>query len=146
MARERLLEARNAKQRLDVFESLLAARLPKVHGLHPAVAHALERFETEATIREVVAESGYSHRRFIELFRRAVGLSPKLYCRVRRFQRALGVVAANRGTSWVDLALAAGYSDQPHFNREFLEFAGISPGRYREIAPSWSSHVPIHST
>jgi len=142
-ARERLCEARDLLQRLNVFESLLVARLPKVHGLHPAVAHALERFETQPDIREVVAESGYSHRRFIELFRRAVGLSPKLYCRVRRFHRALGVVAVNRGASWVDLALAAGYSDQPHFNREFREFAGISPGQYREIAPSWSSHVPI---
>ncbi len=146
MARERLLEARNPEHRLDVLESLLAECLPTVHGLHPAVALALERFETEDRIRGVVAESGYSHRRFIELFRRAVGLAPKLYCRVRRFQRALGVAAAKGNASWADLALAAGYSDQSHFNREFLEFSGIPPGRYREIAPLWSNHVPIRST
>lgn len=145
-ARERLLEAGDPEQQLDVFESLLAKRLPSVRGLHPAVAQALQRFETAAGIREVVAETGYSHRRFIELFRRAVGLAPKLYCRVRRFQRALGVAAATNNGSWADLALAAGYSDQSHFNREFLEFAGIPPGRYREIAPLWTNHVPIRSS
>jgi AraC-like DNA-binding protein len=69
-----------------------------------------------------------------------------VYCRVRRFQRALGVAAAKGNASWADLALAAGYSDQSHFNREFLEFAGIPPGRYRAIAPLWSNHVPIRPT
>src|SRR5262249_6525286 len=142
-ARERLLEAASLDQQLDVFEQLLAARLPRVHGLHPAVAHALQQFETQSYIRRVAAESGYSHRRFIELVRPAVGLARKLYCRVRRFHRALDIAAANRTASWVDLALATGYSDQPHFNREFREFAGISPGRYRDVSPPSPRHVPV---
>ena len=83
-SRERLIAAGPADRQLDVFESLLAARLPRVHGIHPAVAHALERFSTTHEVRRVVKESGYSHRRFIEVFRAAVGLGPKLYCRVLR--------------------------------------------------------------
>jgi AraC-like DNA-binding protein len=90
-----------------------------------------------------VKESGYSHRRFIELFRRTLGLTPKLYCRVLRFQEALERGAATRAASWVDVALDAGYSDQAHFNREFLEFAGVTPGQYREISPAFSHHVAI---
>ncbi len=145
-ARERLLEADGVSGRLDLFESLLAARLPRARGLHPAVAQALERFAVNAPVRDVVTASGYSHRRFIALFRRAVGLPPKLYCRVLRFQGALDRVASEPASSWVELALTAGYADQPHFSREFRELAGLSPGRYRQIAPTSARHVPIRAT
>jgi AraC-like DNA-binding protein len=143
-AHERLLEVDGAaQQQLDRFESLLAERLPRVRGLHPAVAQALERFATNAPVHAVVRESGVSHRRFIALFRRAVGLPPKLYCRVRRFQGALGRAASERELPWVELALTAGYSDQAHFQREFRELAGVTPGRYRSLAPVRAGHVPV---
>jgi AraC-like DNA-binding protein len=90
-----------------------------------------------------VERSGYSHRRFIELFRDAVGLTPKRYGRVLRFRRALERVAGGRAPSWVDVALGAGYTDQPHFNRDFREFTGITPARYGELAPILPQHVPI---
>ena len=142
-ARERLIAAGPAEAQLDAFESLLATRLPRVHGLHPAVAHALERFSTTHEARRVVKESGYSHRRFIEVFRAAVGLGPKLYCRILRFQGALDLVAARPETPLVDVALEAGYSDQPHFQREFREFAGVSPTRYRDLSPAFAHHLPL---
>lgn len=142
-SRERLLEGGSLERRLDIFESLLVARLPRVHGLHPVVAHALERFTTTADVREVVRQTGYSHRRFIALFSRAVGLTPKLYCRVLRFQRVVELTAASQSASRVDVALAAGYSDQPHFNRQFREFAGVTPSEYDELSPMSPNHVPI---
>jgi AraC-like DNA-binding protein len=142
-AHEQLIETSSPEQKMDLLESLLAARLPAVRGLHPAVASALEQFWTTTDVRKVVMTSGYSHRRFIALFRRAVGLTPKLYCRVLRFQRALEHVAAHPSASWVDLALDAGYSDQPHFTREFREFAGLTPEQYRKASPSFAHHVPV---
>lgn len=141
--RGRLFEPASPEQRLDLFESLLAARLPRLHGLHPAVAHALEQFTNRDDVSEVVRQTGYSHRRFIELFRRAVGLTPKLYCRVHRFQRVVESIAARSSESWVDLALSAGYSDQPHFTRQFREFAGVTPSEYDELSPLSPNHVPI---
>src|SRR5229473_2952094 len=76
----------------DTLESLLVARLP-IRGLHPVVACALERFAASTEVREVVRQSGYSHRRFIALFRRAVE---------RTF--------AARDASLADIALDVGYS------------------------------------
>ena len=142
-ARERLQEECDPTRRLQLLESLLARRLPRVRGVHPAVAMALQRFAEQADVHDVVHESGYSHRRFIALFSEAVGLTPKLYCRVQRFQRALARVARDRASTWVDLAMAAGYSDQSHFNREFLEFAGVTPGEYRKILPPKPFHVAV---
>jgi AraC-like DNA-binding protein len=143
--RDRLADLRLLDERLDMFEAMLASRLPRVRGIHPAVAQALELVGQRGSfvpVHEVVKQSGYSHRTFISLFHRAVGLTPKLYCRVLRFQRALRGVSLGT-TSWLDIALAAGYSDQSHFNREFREFAGVTPTEYRQVAPRFPNHLPV---
>jgi AraC-like DNA-binding protein len=128
---------------LDVFELFLAKRLPQMRGIHPAIAHALNRLPLTNDIGKIVDETGYSHRRFIELFRRTVGLPPRLYTRVLRFQRAFKLVAGKPPASWADLAIEAGYSDQAHFNREFREFSGVSPTQYLSVCTGDSLHVPI---
>jgi AraC-like DNA-binding protein len=139
---EQMQDVGELRRQLDLFELFLAQRLPQVHGIHPAIAHALSRFSAIDYIGQIVKETGYSHRRFIEIFRRTVGLPPRLYYRVMRFQRALKM-AGEVHPNWVDIALELGYSDQAHFNREFREFAGVSPSEYRKHGNGDSYHVPI---
>jgi AraC-like DNA-binding protein len=139
---EQMQEAGDLRKQSELFESILAKKLPRVCGIHPAIAHALERFLLVDDVGQVVEETGYSHRRFIEIFRSTVGLTPMRYCRVLRFQRVLKLAAEAR-SSWINIALDAGYSDQAHFNREFREFTGISPGEYRNLGTPDSHHVPI---
>ena len=143
--RERLLEVGSAAAQLDLLERLLAARLPRTRALHPAVALALERLGAAASVGEVVRESGRSHRAFIALFRQAMGLSPKTYCRVQRLQRVIRRLTAEPTASWADVALDASYTDQPHFAREFRRLAGITPGVYRALAGR-GHHVPLRPT
>src|SRR5262245_2144562 len=142
-ALDQILAARDPERQMEVLESILAARLPEVRGLHPAIAQALERLTGTSSVREIVTASGYSHRGFVARFREAVGLTPKLYSRLLRFQKALQRFEADPNASWVDLAFDAGYSDQAHFIREFREFAGLSPGELRRMYP-WSGMVSIH--
>ena len=142
-ARGRIAQAGSLDRQLAAFESILASRLPRVRAIHPAVAEALELFAGDAEVGEAVRRSGYSHRRFIQLFREAVGLTPKVFARVTRFQRLLDSSMMGERASRARLALDAGYSDQPHFNREFRAFAGISPGRYRQLPLTGSNHVMI---
>ena len=129
--------------RLDALEAMLLARVARVHAMHPAVAHALAEFTVRCDVGHVIAETGYSHRTMIGLFRRSVGLAPKQYVRVLRFARALKSLRAGRGL--VDVAIEAGYSDQAHFAREFRSFSGTTPSQYRRIAPSAAHHLPVES-
>lgn len=143
-SRARIAEAGSLEAQLDVFESILAERLPRVRRMHPAVAGALARLVDEPgeEVGALVAHSGFSHRRFIALFRDTVGLTPKRFARVLRFQSALAAFAAGRVAA-IEVALSAGYSDQAHFHREFVEFAGVTPGLYRAVAPASPNHVPL---
>jgi len=141
--REQLLEAESPAAQLALFEDILAARLPRVRGVHPAVAQALQQLPSASEVGTLVRDSGYSHRRFIELFHESVGLTPKRYTRILRFQGALAQMARRPSGSWADLALELGYSDQAHFNRDFREFSGLAPGVYRRLSPAFSNHVPL---
>lgn len=141
--RDRLRPAQMPAQQLDLLETFLAARLPRVQGVHPAVAQALHDFAGGADVGTAVANSGYSHRRFIEVFDDAVGLTPKRYCRVRRFQSLLKRSCIYPDVPWVELAHDAGYSDQSHFVREFRQFAGVTPDAYRRLSLPHRNHVPV---
>lgn len=139
-ARDRIRAAASPADQLDAFERVLLARLPRVAAARPVVAHALARLALGDDVAAVVATTGYSHRAFIELFRRAVGLTPKRWARVQRLSQ---VIALPSSTSWAEVAHAVGYSDQAHLAREFRALVGVTPGAYRAAAPVQPHHVVV---
>ncbi|MBX3126258.1 MAG: helix-turn-helix transcriptional regulator [Polyangiaceae bacterium] len=139
--REHLADLGDLDDRLDLLERVLLARVPSLRDVHPVIMKSLERVGRGVAIRDVVSDSGYSHRRLLSLFQGAVGLTPKRYARVLRFGRTLPRLA-HPGASLTQVALAEGYADQAHFTREFREMAGLSPNAYRALAPRHSHHVP----
>ena len=146
ISRERLLAEPRPAARLGLLEELLLARVGRSEPLHPAVQRALARLDSRGacSIEALSRETGYSHRHLIALFRRAVGLTPKVYARIRRFQRAIARAAHARGSGWAEVALACGFCDQSHLTREFQAFAGVSPGAYAPLSADRPNHVPIH--
>jgi AraC-like DNA-binding protein len=66
-----------------------------------------------------------------------------LYCRVQRFTRALQTVGGTADVGWTELALTCGYYDQSHFNRDFREFAGMSPSQFLAHHRPWLNHVAV---
>jgi AraC-like DNA-binding protein len=143
--RDRLGEAPTLEARLDVLEAVLAARLPKLRALHPAVAHGLARIREGAAVGDVVADTGYSHRHFVGLFRSAVGLAPRTFTRVLRLQKVLAMFSSRTKQPLAQVALEAGYSDQAHLTREFGELTTLTPARYRALAPVNAHHVPLET-
>lgn len=144
--RERLLAARSIDQMFAVGESCLFARLVRPLELHGAVAfarHEFLRHPDRASVRSVLGQIGLSSRRFIELFHQQVGLAPKAFGRVCRFQHSLQRVHRARNVEWVQLALDCGYYDQAHFIHEFREFSGLTPSDYLARATDHLNHVPM---
>lgn len=139
--RERMIELDDPAQQLELFELHLLACVPQVKGIHPSIAQALQTMNAFEDVRTMVAKSGVSHRRFIDLFGRTVGLTPKRFARVQRFRKLLATQAKYPARSWTELAMEAGYTDQPHFNREFRELAGMTPQEYRHLMPESPGHV-----
>lgn len=131
--RERLLNVPALAQRFALFEEALRRRLAAARPWDAALVWAAERLVAtagELRVTGLSEELGLSRKQFIARFRRQVGLSPKLFARVLRFDRAINTVRALPEVVWTDLAYRCGYYDQAHFNRDFREFAGCTPGEF----------------
>ena len=72
-----------------------------------------------------------------------VGMPPKRFVRVRRFQAAVRTLHRGVNVPWAELALACGYYDQSHFANDFHAFSGMDPTTYSRRQGPWQNHVPI---
>jgi AraC-like DNA-binding protein len=102
------------------------ARGPRIDPVIARAADEIERSGGGVPIAQLRAETKLSKSRLAAAFREQIGVAPKLYARIVRFRRAAALVRAGAG-SLADVALVAGYYDQPHMNAEFREMAGLAP-------------------
>ena len=131
--REQLSEACSTGERFQLLENALLSRLCDGVEKHYAVSTALEIFEKNEPgpkVRELTKYLGLSQRRFIQVFKAEVGMTPKLFSRIQRFQQTRTLIQKNLSPNWAGLAIDLGYFDQSHLIREFVEFSGRSPIDY----------------
>jgi AraC-like DNA-binding protein len=150
--RDRLQEARGAEVRLRRLEAFLRGRIEaranRGRGeMHPAVRFALGelgRRPAVARVAEVARSTGWSERRFGQIFREEVGFAPKVWCRIQRFQRVVRQLHAGDAVEWPELALECGFYDQAHLANEFRTFSGISPTMYAAMpGRTWANHIRV---
>ena len=144
--REQLLAAQTIEVMFVLAAQYLLAQLVRPLELHPAVSFARRQFCSrphQISVASVLGQIGLSQRRFIQIFHEQVGLTPKAFCRVQRFQRILATVRGERDVNWPDVALCCGYYDQAHFIHDFREFSGLTPTQYLARATEHLNHVPV---
>jgi AraC-like DNA-binding protein len=130
---ERLHDERTWERRFDLIERELARRVAETRPPPAAITEAWRRLcEThgQTEVADLARDLGYSRRRLSSRFKDEFGLSPKAFARVLRFERATDRLARDDGARFAEIAQDCGYYDQAHMNRDFREFAGISPSEY----------------
>ncbi|MGD0443030.1 MAG: helix-turn-helix domain-containing protein [Edaphobacter sp.] len=146
--RNDLREAPTPKQKFDLLDFALRYRLTESRTANrtPTIDYALTKLQHSpgsTTIAALTRDMGISPRRLSELFQDHIGVSPKLYCRIQRFQQAVQLMHRGADIHWVELALTCGYYDQSHFTNDFHAFSGLSPTTYSATQRRWSNHIPL---
>ena len=126
---ERVAEARNHIERRRLLAEFLLDNGARLRAPDPRVRRAATALRTQAGpggVRSVARALGVGERQLERLFAAHVGIGPKAFARVARFERALGLMDGPlRGQA--TLAAAAGYSDESHLIREFRALAHATP-------------------
>jgi AraC-like DNA-binding protein len=146
--RNDLREAPTPTQKFALLDTALLHRLSQSRQKlrDPIIDFALTHLRQSpatATIAGLTRQIGLSPRRLHQRFCERVGVSPKLYCRIQRFQQAVQQMHHGADIRWSELALTCGYYDQSHFANDFRAFSGLSATAYSTTSRVWANHIPL---
>jgi AraC-like DNA-binding protein len=126
---QRLSESRTFEKRVLIANAFFFRRcstLPSPDGITAAAMSILYR-RGSIQVPALAQRASMSTRQFERRFTREIGLTPKLYARIARFESALESKALSTADSWTNVANRLGYFDQIHMIKDFKEFSGEIP-------------------
>ena len=110
------------------------------------IQYAIDKIENSPSninIVELAKRSGYSQKQFTQLFKKYVGITPKQFHRITRFNEILAAVENNEKISWTIIAQDCGYFDQAHFIKDFQSFSGLNPKQYLSDIGNYPNFFPV---
>lgn len=115
---------------VKILEAALLRRLDRAKPDLRVIAatRALIASAGQLTVDETARRAGTSPRQLERFFQQQIGSSPKRFARVLRFQRAASDIL--NGAPLADISAASGYFDQAHMIKDFVTFAGTTPGQF----------------
>jgi AraC-like DNA-binding protein len=143
--REQLIASATPAAMFILLGQFLLRRLRQHQSLHRAVRYAVHAFEHDAfvSVAGVLDKIGLSERRFSRIFSEQVGLTPKLFQRVRRFQKTMGSLPSHEEVDWPATATANGYYDQAHLINDFRSFSSVTPSVFLDSRVVLRNHLPL---
>lgn len=130
--REAMLSTETPEAKFQLAEDWLLQRFDASRQPPPELIEFVETLHQEpvAKLHELIADHDSSQKHLIELFKKFLGLTPKWYQRIVRFNELLAKIQQQQEVSWAEIAYECGYADQPHFIREFKHFSGMNPAEF----------------
>jgi AraC-like DNA-binding protein len=125
----RLGDVSSFADRARVADAYLCATRPALDSISGIVNAATRVLSGSGCVRvsDLAHHAGLGIRQFERRFRYEIGIAPKLYARIVRFEAALRRKAAAPETRWTDIAHALGYHDQMHMVHDFNRLSGNTP-------------------
>lgn len=135
-----VLNADDSEEAVEMIEKWLLSRLDEaaIYGFN-RVGAALKQLllDNSINVDGMAQLACLSRKQFERVFVNAVGMKPKEYSNVVRFQKTLWLMQ-NGNRDFADIAYSCGYSDQSHFIREYRRYSGTTPAELLKTQPVYS--------
>jgi AraC-like DNA-binding protein len=141
-----MLATKDIGRRFLMIEKFLLIKFQSNLNPNPCVAYAVAEMTSrpdEISIARMNQKIGYSQKHFIEMFKKQVGLTPKSYSRIMRFQKALQSIDSAVDIDWGQISFDCGFYDQAHFINDFKHFSGFTPDQYGKIHINYQNYIPV---
>lgn len=127
--REQLCSAQTSKDKFDVADKWLDANLDRSLLPPQSLIDVVAELQAQpaSKLNDVIDSFDGTQKHLISQFKKFIGITPKQYQRVLRFNDVFVQMQGDQFLSWTDIAYRCGYSDQSHFIREFKSFSGFIP-------------------
>lgn len=127
---EQLTNYTDYQNLLNIIENFLFAKIKKLKAQSidfVKIAHQITANIDQVNVDKLADFACYSNRKLEREFLNKLGLSPKFFIRICRFELAFKQKQQNPSLSWLDIALQNGYNDYQHLVRDFTQFTGVRP-------------------
>jgi AraC-like DNA-binding protein len=144
--REEIEPLTTAKEKFLFLEKYLLKSLENKFLFNTFVEFATNeiiRNPYKDVIKTISGKAGYSHKHMIKLFKESVGVAPKIFLKIIRFQKAVYEIERSQKINWQDVAYKSGYYDQAHFINEFKKHSGFTPSQYLNKKREFTNYVAI---
>lgn len=142
--REEMLRYTEAGAIFQLAERYFSAKMSQQHIAHAVISYVCEHIHWPLSL--LVQKTGYSQKHLIQLFKKHVGVTPKYFQRISRFNRVLNHMHTTAETvDWSAIAFDHHYYDQAHFIREFSHFTGMRPQDYLATGSTCAKVMHTHT-
>lgn len=142
---DRIFDCADSETAISLIEQWLIARIiPSLNIKRIGASLAALLRSPSTSVENLAGIACLGKKQYVRLFREYVGMNPKEYGRIVRFQRALRMMQLG-SRDYAGIAYANGYSDQSHFIRDFRQFSGMTPKQLTEYQTPYSDlyTVPV---
>lgn len=136
LVNEQLYHAENYDQMLFILHQFvcdLIAKQKKTAHRIDSVGNYILQHGTLASLNWLANEACLSSKQFERKFKERVGLNPKLFSRIVRFDKAFRLKNRQPELDWLTVAIECGYYDYQHLVKDYKEFTGSLPHAFHEI-------------
>jgi len=131
----RIQGTNDINERANILFDFVALRFESGHHKPNAADEAIaimDLYKGNITVKEVAEKLSVSQRSLEKWFLEKVGISPKLYARIKRFSILSNIVAHKKKVDWQEVLFEAGFHDQSHLIKEYLDFNKMNPADYHQ--------------
>ncbi|NGM65093.1 helix-turn-helix domain-containing protein [Sphingobacterium sp. SGR-19] len=127
---EKLVNAEFLNEKIDIISRLFLNLIQKIKYNDSKAEFASMQLQDGKTLKEIQIAMNISERSLERIIKQYVGMSPKTFSRIVRFQSSLNALRKTDFKNFTELAYIADYFDQSHYIKEFKEFTGTNPKHY----------------
>jgi AraC-like DNA-binding protein len=130
---EGLIQEGPIGSKIELLESYFGSLLMRNDRNDPVVRSALYnilKHKGNIEISQLSRNTNTCQRQLCRKFRKWIGISPKSFCRIIRFQSILRKLPPRSRCNLLHVALDGGYYDQSHFIHEFSSYYGLNPSEF----------------
>lgn len=143
---DQLLNTPAAGDKIELLSAYFIERIKhNTRKQDDVIRHAVHQIMQSGgaiSLKEIQVSLKISERSLERKFQQTIGVSPKLFSRICRFQESLNQMRQSNYDKLSDLAYENNYADQSHFIKVFKEFTGFSPLDFKKKANEVVENFP----
>jgi AraC-like DNA-binding protein len=133
-------ECAGFEERVKVVEQWVIKKISNIHQQEMSLSQFFTSPAEVNTVTDLASTICYSPRQLQRKAQELFGMTPEVLLRYKRYRRALHHLHVS-DEMLTHIAYQCGYYDQAHFNREFKDFTGLTPGAYRRQRSRLPGHL-----